>query len=250
MTVFKALRRELPAEDLVYLGDTARVPYGSKTREAVTRFSLEIARFLERRGIKLLVVACSTASSLALEALRREVSVPVVGVIDPAVRAAVAASRGGAIGVIGTEATIASGSYRRALMKSVSGIKIVSRPCPLFVPLVEEGWWDRPATRSVAEDYLSPFQKARIDVLILGCTHYPLLAPLLSRVVGRGVRLIDSGKETAREVREVLSSAGALRERGTGRNVFFATDGARRFQRLARRFLGRASAPVRLARLP
>jgi glutamate racemase len=250
LTVYKALRRELPLEKLVYFGDTARVPYGTKTKESVTRFSLEIADFLEKRGIKLLVVACNTASSLALAALKRELDVPVVGVIRPAVRAAAAATRTGTIGLIGTEATVGSGAYQKALSSIVSGDRIVSRSCPLFVPLVEEGWWDRSVTRAVAEEYLAPLKKSNMDAMILGCTHYPMLAPLLQKVVGKRVRLIDSGRETALEVRESLEASGLLRASGRGSDLFFVTDGAERVKRLARRFLGRTAPRVRVARLP
>ena len=249
LTVFKALRRELPREKLVYFRDTARVPYGTKTKESVTRFSLEIAHFLEKRGIKLLVVACNTASSLALAALKRELDIPVIGVIRPAVRAAASLSRTGTIGLIGTEATVASGAYQRALSTIVRGDRIVARPCPLFVSLVEEGWWDRPVVRMVAEEYLAPLKRSKMDALILGCTHYPMLAPLLQRVVGPKVRLVDSARETALEVRAVLESKGLLRRAGTGSDLFFVTDGAVRVKRLARRFLGGRSPRVHVARL-
>ncbi|MFH1723397.1 MAG: glutamate racemase [Elusimicrobiota bacterium] len=249
LTVFKALRRALPSDRLLYFGDTARVPYGSKTREAVTRFSFEIARFLERQRIKLLVVACNSASALALPALKAALRVPVVGVIDPAVRAAAAASRTGTIGVIGTEATVASGAYQRALRALARGPRIVAAACPLLVPLVEEGWWRHPVTRSVAGEYLRPLLRTRMDVLILGCTHYPLIRGLLQRVAGRKVRLMDSGEETALEVKGLLAANGLLRRSGCGSEAFFVTDGPDRFHRLARRFLGGPSPRVRVVRL-
>lgn len=250
LTVFKALRKELPREKLLYFGDTARLPYGTKSKASVTRFSLEIARFLEKRGIKMLVVACNTATSLALDALKRNLDIPVVGVIRPAVRAAAKATKTGIIGVIGTEATVASGAYQKALSSIVVGERIIARACPLFVPLVEEGWWDGPVTRAVAEEYLKPLKRSKMDAMILGCTHYPLLAPLLQRVVGSRVRLIDSCRETALEARSVLAERGLLVASGRGKDAFFVTDGAERIKRLARRFLGRGTPRVAVVRLP
>ncbi|PCI37754.1 MAG: glutamate racemase [Elusimicrobia bacterium] len=250
LTVFKALRKELPHEKLIYFGDTARVPYGTKTKESVTRFSLEIAKFLEKRGIKLLVVACNTASSLALNVLKRNLDIPVVGVIRPAVRAAAAATQTGTIGVIGTEATVASGAYQKALAAIASCDRIIARPCPLFVPLVEEGWWEGAVAKAVAHEYLAPLKRSKMDALILGCTHYPMLAPLLRSVLGKKIRLIDSGSETARDVRAALEADGRLKRSGRGSETFFVTDGAERVKRLARRFLGRRTSRVSVVRLP
>jgi len=250
LTVFKALRDELPGEKILYFGDTARVPYGTKTKESVTRFSLEIARFLEAQDIKLLVVACNSASALALPALKEAMRVPVLGVVQPAVRAAVSATRTGTIGLIGTEATVASGAYQRSLRSLVRGARIVAAPCPLLVPLVEEGWWKHPVTRQVADEYLRPLRRTRMDALILGCTHYPLIKPLLQRLAGRGVRLIDSAQETAREVRDLLEVDHLLRGPGRGMETFFVTDGPVRFRRLAGRFLGQDPGRVRVVRFP
>lgn len=250
LTVFRSLRRALPAERLVYFGDTARVPYGSKTREAVRRFSLEIGRFLCRRRIKLLVVACNSASALALEALKRRLPVPVVGVIEPAARAAARLTRSGAVGVIGTEATVASRAYPRALARARPGLKVFSAACPLLVPLVEEGWLDDPVTDEVARRYLRPLLARRVDALILGCTHYPLLKGILARRAGPRVRLVDSGEEAGAEVRDALARLGLLRRSGKGGEEFYVTDGTARFGRLAGRILGRPAARVRLARLP
>lgn len=250
LTVLRALREAMPEERLLYLGDTARVPYGSKSSEAVTRFSIEIGRFLEARGVKLLVVACNTASALALSALKAALKIPVVGVVQPAVRAAVRATRTGVIGLIGTEATVASGAYQKAAGRLSAGVRIVARAAPLLVPLVEEGWWTHEVTGRVAAVYLRPFRRSRRDVLILGCTHYPLLRPLLQRLSGPGVRLIDSGEETAREVSALLEADGLRRAGGRGGETFFVTDGPERFRLLARRFLGRVSEPVRLVRFP
>lgn len=250
LTVLKSLRKVLPNERLLYFGDTARVPYGPKTREVVTRFSLEIGHFLEERQIKLLVVACNSASALALPSLKAALRVPVIGVVQPAVRVAVAASRTGTIGLIGTEATVASGAYQRALRGMARGPRIVSAACPLLVPLVEEGWWRHPVTERVAAGYLRPLRRTRMDALILGCTHYPLIKPLLQRLAGRGVRLIDSGEETAREVKGLLEADHLRRTAGRGMADFFVTDGPDRFRRLAKRFLGGACSRVRVVRFP
>lgn len=249
LTVLRALRKELPSERLVYLGDTARVPYGTKSQDTVTRYSLEVGRFLEARGVKHLVVACNTATALALPALVKSLGVGVTGVIEPAVRAALAAAGGGAVGVIGTEATVASGAYQEAWAGGGGRGRVVSAACPLFVPLVEEGWWDTGVTREVARTYLRPLLKARPRALILGCTHYPLLKPVLSRCAGRRVALIDSGTETAAEVRRALEARSLLRVKGRGTEGFYVTDGPERFERLARRFLGHAAAP-RVVRFP
>ncbi|MFA6030972.1 MAG: glutamate racemase [Elusimicrobiota bacterium] len=265
LTVLRELRRAMPSERLVYFGDTARLPYGSKSKEAVTRFSLEIARFLLRRDIKMLVVACNSASALALPALEAALDVPVFGVIGPAVRAAAALARGGAapgahgaersrgaarpgiVGVIGTEATVRSGAYPREL-SAIGCRRIAVRAAPLFVPLVEEGWWDHPVTRSVAREYLAPLKKRKLRVLILGCTHYPMLKKTLRVAAGSRVLLVDSGVETAREVRMWLRERGLMRK-GRGSEEFFVSDAPERFKRMARLFLGRKVPKVRLARV-
>ena len=248
MTVFRAIRRTLPAERLVYFGDTARLPYGSKSKEVVTRFSLEIARFLSKRDIKLFVVACNSATALALPAIKAALRIPVLGVIQPAVRAAVAASQKGRIGVIATSATVASGVYQRALHGSRSGVRISAVATPLLVPLVEEGWWDHPITQLIASEYLVPLKRAGVDVLILGCTHYPLIKPLLSRVMGAGVRLIDSGEAVACEVAALLEARGLRRRGARGTQMFFVTDAATRFRRLAQRILGGERPRVHMVR--
>ncbi len=255
LTAVRELFRVLPGESVVYFGDTARVPYGSKSRETVTRFSLEIARFLLRQDIKCLLVACNTASSYALDTLKQRFEIPVVGVIDPAAGVAVtgdgraAPVAGGAppprIGVIGTQATVASGAYARALEQLAPGVTVLSRACPLFVPLIEEGWLDHPVLRQVAEEYLGALRDERLDGLILGCTHYPLIAPLLQDVIGARVRLIDSGAEAA------LATAGLLRRRGllagadrAPRHHFYLSDQRLDFERVARAFLGRELPPT------
>jgi glutamate racemase len=247
LTVFKALARRMPEESLTYFGDTAHVPYGSKSPQAIARYSTEVARFLAGRGIKLLVVACNTSSAWALPAIRRAVKVPVIGVIEPGARAALAVTRGGRIGVIGTEATVKSAAYPKALKKLSRRSRVASAACPLFVPLVEEGWWTGPVVEAVARKYAAPLRKARVDTVILGCTHYPFLKPVLAGALGPRVRLIDSAEETARETERVLSKMGLRAPKGRrGRREFFASDAPKRFARLGRRMLGAAVNTVKL----
>ncbi|MBI4679003.1 MAG: glutamate racemase [Elusimicrobia bacterium] len=239
LTVFDAIARRMPAEDLVYFGDTAHVPYGTKSPDAVGRYSSEVARHLDGVGIKALVVACNTASAVALPKVRRSTHVPVIGVILPGARAAAAASGSGSIGIIGTEATISSGAYTRAVGGLRPGARVTGAACPLFVPLVEEGWWDHPVTETVARHYLGPMKRAGVDSLILGCTHYPLLRGVVGRVMGKGVTLIDSAAATAVEIRALLRRIGLERTDGKGRHRFIVSDGPERFRRLARRLIGR-----------
>lgn len=247
LTVFKVLSKLMPEESLIYFGDTAHVPYGSKSPEAIARYSSEVARFLAKRGIKLLVVACNTSSAWALPAIRKAVKVPVIGVIEPGARGAAAASRGGRIGVIGTEATVKSGAYGQALKALKRGARAFSVACPLFVPLVEEGWWSGPIVEAVARKYAAPLRRARVDTVILGCTHYPYLKPVLARVLGPRVRLIDSAEETARETQAVLSELGLRAPTGgRGRREFYASDAPERFKRLAKRMLGPGAMKVGL----
>jgi len=243
LTVVRELLRQLPHERVIYFGDTARVPYGPKSPDTVRRYSREIASFLTGQDVKAIVVACNTATAHALEALQREHTVPVIGVVEPGARAAVAATRRGELGVIGTAGTIGSGAYERAIRAIAPDVDIVARACPLFVPLVEEGWLDTEATRLIAREYLGPLRAAGIDTLVLGCTHYPLLKPLLGRLLGPHVTLIDSAHETAAETARVLESRGLLNpaspdDRLTHRSI--ASDAPDHFLRLAQRFLGSA----------
>lgn len=242
LTAVRELFRQLPHESIVYFGDTARLPYGNKSKGTVTRFSLEIATFLARQDVKCLVVACNTASSHALDALRQRFDFPVVGVIEPAAEAALAASPAGRVGVVGTLATIGSQAYVHALTRLRPEVHVHQRACPLFVPLVEEGWLSHAVTRQVAEEYLADLRAAGPESLILGCTHYPLLAPLLADVMGAEVALVDSGAEAARATAALLARRGGLApEDGTPSHVFFLSDEPRRrsFSRVAESFLGR-----------
>ena len=240
LTVLKEICEELPEENTIYLGDTARVPFGIRSPETVTRYSFENTRFLSAKQIKILVIACNTASSVSLEAVRANFPVPVVGVIEPGAKAAAAATRNRKVGVIGTEATVRSNSYTRAIRSLDSAIEVFSIPCPLFVPIVEEGWTDDVITEMVAERYLSSVREKEIDTLVLGCTHYPLLKPVLSKVMGSDVRLIDSAIETAREIRGTLESLSLLnRTAGQARHEFYVTDSPQKFLSVGERFLGR-----------
>lgn len=248
LTVLKALGRRMPREDILYFGDTAHVPYGSKSPETVTRYSLEVARFLEKKGVKLLVVACNTASAVALKALRRAVNIPVLGVIEPGAAAAQALGAG-AVGIIGTEATIASGAYVRALKKRLPRARPRAQACPLFVPLVEEGWWAHRATTEAARHYLEPLKKSGVDALILGCTHYPLLKGTIQRVMGPRVKLIDSAEQTALEAQRLLGRLKLLRDSGGGRRSYFVSDDPARFLALAGRLLGVKVKSVKLRSL-
>jgi glutamate racemase len=240
LTVVRAIYERLPHESTIYFGDTARVPYGPKSPETVRRYSLEILHWLVGQRVKAVVIACNTSTAHALDALRAESPVPVVGVIEPGARAAIAAAPHGTIGVIGTAGTIASGAYVRAIRHRDPDARVVQQACPLFVPLAEEGWFDHPATELVAREYLRPLQEEGIRALVLGCTHYPLLKPLLERVLGPGVALIDSAAETARAVEKVLAREGLSARAGAAAPLhrFVVSDDAARFLSVGSRFLG------------
>jgi glutamate racemase len=241
LTVAREIMRQLPHERIIYFGDTARVPYGPKSPETVRRYAREITGFLRDEGVKAVVVACNTATAHALDALRAEQPVPVIGVVEPGARAAVAATSGRRIGVIGTVGTIASGAYERAIRALAPDAAIVARPCPLFVPLIEEGWVDKEASRLIAAEYLGPVADAHIDTLVLGCTHYPLLKGLIGETVGREVKLIDSAEQTAAATRAELDRLGLLAPTGpTPAHRFIASDAPQQFLALGQRFLGAA----------
>jgi glutamate racemase len=237
LTVQKAIIERLPGLDTIYLGDTARVPYGSKSPQVVTQYSLRNARFLAAHGVDLLVVACNTASAVALSSLRAELAIPVLGVVEPGARAAIRASASGRIGVIGTPSTIASGAYQRAIRAARPAAEVIARACPLFVPLAEEGWTDPEdeVVGAVARRYLAPLLRAAIDALVLGCTHYPLLKGAVAREMP-GVALVDSAEAIAAEIGERLGADVG----GSSTHRFFVTDTPERFLTVAERFLGRA----------
>ncbi|GBD26220.1 Glutamate racemase [bacterium HR30] len=249
LTVVQQLARLMPHEDIVYLGDTARTPYGTKSPETISRYALENAAFLLDKGIKLLVVACNSVSAVALGLLEQELPVPVIGVIEPGAREAVRRTRNGKVGVIGTEATIASGAYTRALKSLAPELEIYTRACPLFVPLAEEGWVDNEVARAAARRYLASLERSGIDTLVLGCTHYPLLAPVIAKVLGPKVQLVDSAGTTAQAVRGLLQRQKLLRNNGSGSLSFFVTDAPERFIKVGSLFLGQpVESAVRLER--
>ena len=245
LTVVKALIEDLPSESIIYFGDTARVPYGTKSKSTIVKFSLENVEFLLRFGVKCIVIACNTSSSWALPTLRKYFKVPIVGVIRPGALAAVRQTKNKRIGVIGTNATIHSRAYEIAIQRIDPTIKVVSQSCPLFVPLVEEGWLNGSICREVAQRYLEPLTRHHIDTLILGCTHYPLLAQTIQKVLGPGVTLVDSAKQTVTEVRGVLMGSDALCDQRTHpRYRFFVTDEPTHFNRIGHQFLGRVIGSV------
>lgn len=252
LTVVRQIHKAMPNEDLVYLGDTARVPYGTKSPSTVVRFSCEDTQFLLQQNVKAVVVACNTASAWALPTLEKRFKVPIFGVIQPGVRAALEKSKTQRIGVIGTGATIRSKAYSSGLLARCDTAKVFTRACPLLVPLVEEGWTNHRVTRAILAEYLTPLRRHRIDTLILGCTHYPLLKPAIRATLGKGIHLVDSAESCARYVKERLEQLGLLNttRRRTGSIQPFVTDETDRFADLAKRFLGVATEPPWRVDLP
>ena len=249
LTVLQKIIETLPKENSVYLGDTARAPYGTKSVETVLRYSFENTEFLVQKDVKAVVVACNTSTAIALAKLRDTLSIPVIGVIEPGVRRAIKSTKNKKVGVIGTEATVQSGAYTRALKEADTGIEVYSRACPLFVPLVEEGWTDNDVVEMTVKAYMGSLKQSGIDTLILGCTHYPLLKKVIRKFMGSGVRLVDSAEETAQEVEAALKKGGLTRKTGKGIHSFFVTDAPDRFVKVGRRFLGeKVESAVRIER--
>lgn len=248
LTVVRALARHLPRENIVYFGDTARVPYGPKSPQVVREYSRQDTEFLMRHDVKMIVVACNTVSSVALDVVMKRAGVPVTGVIVPGAKAAAAATRNGRVGVIGTVGTIASNAYVNAIRLLDPAVTVLSQACPLFVPLAEEGWTAHPATAIIAKEYLFPLKREKIDTLVLGCTHYPLLTEAIAAVVGERVTLIDSGEAAAAEVGEILDANG-LRNGSAARPhiQFFVSDVPGKFAEVGERFLGQKLGRIRRA---
>ncbi len=241
LTVVKQLIKKLPFESIIYFGDTARIPYGTKSEEIVRRFALEDSIFLLDKNVKIIVVACNTASAIAVPMLKAVLDVPIIGVIEPGALAAVRYSRKRKIGVIGTAATIRSSSYQKEIIKISGDTQVLSRACPLFVPLVEEGWTEDETTYLIAKRYLHNLKENGIDTLILGCTHYPLLKNAIQKTVGQGVKLVDSGVETAVSVENILRDNGMLAKQSRiAKNYFYLSDMPYKFQEIAERFLERS----------
>ena len=240
LTVVKSIDSSLINENIIYFGDTARVPYGSKSNDTVIEYSKQDAKFLLSKNVKLIVVACNTASSVALDELRNTYKIPVIGMITPGAKAAVKVTKNGRIGVIGTDATISNRAYSAELLRIKDDLKVFEKACPLFVPLAEEGWTDHQATKLIAEEYLHEFKKNDIDTLILGCTHYPILRKIIQEVVGNNVRLIDSGSAATVEVDDYLKGNGLLNKSNQlGFHEYYVSDVPKRFKQIAERFLGR-----------
>jgi len=249
LTVLQKIIELLPKENTIYLGDTARAPYGTKSVETVLRYSFENSEFLVEKGVKLLVVACNTSTAIALDRLRSSLEVPVIGVIEPGATKALDVTKNKKIGVIGTEATIQSGAYTKALRAKDLKVEVYSRACPLFVPLVEEGWTDNAVVEMTVKVYLGSLKQSGIDTLILGCTHYPLLKKAVRKFLGDTVCLVDSAEEIAKEVGSVLKKDSLVRKNGSGSHSFFVTDAPDRFVKVGQRFLGeKVESAVRIER--
>lgn len=253
LTVLRALAATLPHESFIYVGDTARVPYGNKSAETVERYAFEIAAFLHQHAVKALVVACNTVSAVALDALRARVSIPVLGVIEPGAHAAVRATKTQRIGVIGTTRTIESRAYEHAIRACDPSIVVTARACPLFVPLVEEGWAHGEIPEAIAAHYLAPLREAHVDTVVLGCTHYPELAHVVQKILGDGVTLVESGAATAEALTELLRTAQLTHTPGATGDVSptqaircFATDAPEAFSAFAARILGTTTSSVEL----
>lgn len=241
LTVAREIMRQLPGERLIYFGDTARVPYGSKSKETITRYSRQIIRFLQEKGVKAIVVACNTASALALPQIRTEIAIPIIGVVKPGAKVAAEITRNGRIGVIGTEATIGSQIYTRVIHEHNPKAEVIGKPCPLFVPLVEEGWRKDPITEEIARRYLDSFQSSDIDTMIMGCTHYPLLRSTLRRILGESVTLVNPAYETAQSLKALLEEQDLVNDgQETGevpQYQFYVSDAADKFKEFANTIL-------------
>ena len=251
LTVVRELRRRLPSEEILYLGDLAHLPYGTKSTDEIRRLSTECARFLLKKKIKALVIACNSASSVAFKLLSKMLPIPVLDVIGPAVEEALALTRNLRVGVIATYATIESGSYARSLAERSPEAEYFLKPCPLFVPLAEEGWLDDAVALEAARKYLTPIKKKKVDTLILGCTHYPLLEKVIAKVMGPKVRLVDSAAPTALRLKALLQKRGLLYPRARRAPLkIFVTDHVRNFARIGESFLGERMKTVKLVKVP
>jgi len=239
LTVMSAITKLMPKEDIIYFGDTAHVPYGSKSKKVVTSFALGISKFLVKHNVKLIVVACNTASALSLDTLRKAINIPIIGVIKAGSQMAAENTKNKKIAVIGTEGTIKSGAYIKEIKKCNKQIQCFSQACPLFVPLVEEGWLNNNVTEQVIKIYLNNTINKKIDTIILGCTHYPLLAKTIQKVVGNKINIIDSANAVAYEVEKLLKSKRLTNEKGKGRHIFYVSDSPEKFQKLGSKFLNK-----------
>lgn len=244
LTVLREIWKVLPGESTIYFGDNSRAPYGNKSRSTVIRYSLQNMKFLESKDVKMIVIACNTASAYAYDTLKDRAGVPVVEVVTPGAEAAIRATKNGKIGIIGTKATISTGVYKQAVEKSaekhgIKNIEIYQKTCPLFVSLAEEGWWDNEVARLTAKEYLTPLKEAGIDTLVLACTHYPLLTKVIGEIMGEGITLVNTGEAAAAVVKDMLSDGGmAPEDAGTPKREFYTSDEPEMFENVATPFLG------------
>lgn len=247
LTVVKQIMKILPHEDIVYFGDTARVPYGSKSKDAVTKFSKQIVRFLQTKNVKAIIIACNTVSSNSLGVLQEEFDTPLFGVVMPGVAEAICATKNKKVGIIGTLATVRSNAYTELIREADKGIQVFSAACPLFVPLAEEGWTDNDVAHMTAEQYLRPLCNEGVDALVLGCTHYPLLKRCIGETVGEMVRLVDPAKATAQQVRGFLERSGLLNEQQReGQRDFYVSDITDQFGFLCQKALKHSYTPEKI----
>jgi len=250
LTVARSLFEQLPSENIIYLGDTARVPYGTKSKETIILYSIECLKFLLKKKVKLVVVACNTSSAFALSFLQKITKVPVIGVIIPGAETSVTVTKNNKIGVIGTPATIRSDAYKNQILKKNNKAKVFSKSCTLFVQLAEDGWTDNKIALLVAQEYLTEFKKSGIDTLILGCTHYPILKNTIKKVLGKNIKLVDSGEEAAKKVKDILIKDNILnKDKKHGKHYFYATDFPLKFQEISERFLGKKIRNVKKVQL-
>lgn len=249
LTILRELKKQFPHEDFIYFGDTAHVPYGTKSKKTVTQYAAGITHFLQTQQVKLIIVACNTASALALPTLRKNFPIPILGVIEAGARAAVNATQNGKIAILGTNATINSKAYVKSLLRLEKNLKIIQQACPLFVPLVEANWHKKPAADLIAREYLAPVIKNGTDTVILGCTHYPLLKTTLSKILGKQVKLIDSATTLATQTRNILIKNRQAQTEGKGKTVFFASDEPARFKKMAEQILQAPIGKVTLKKL-
>lgn len=240
LTVYRAIRHLLPEENIIYLGDTARIPYGTRSPATVRRYAYQDAAFLYKQNVKMLIIACNTISSVALDLLKESFPIPILGVIEPGAKKAVETTKTGRIGVIATEATVESSAYVKAIQAINPSLEVYAQACPLFVALAEEGWHNHAATKLIASEYLAPLQSMDIDTLVLGCTHYPILKDIIQSVVGKNVTLIDSGECVAQEVKDLIQyTDNTSLIPNTSSDAFYVTDSGKRFCRIAELFLGK-----------
>jgi len=255
LTVVRELGRLLPNEKIIYFGDTGRVPYGNKSKETIVNYSLQIAYFLMKKKIKMLVVACNTASSFSITSLKRHLHIPVIGVIEPGAKAAIDSTSNNHVGVIGTFGTVSSNAYKKALKNIYKGVTVSQQSCSLFVQLAEDGWLNNKVAQSVADEYLKVFKvkkDKKIDTLILGCTHYPMLKNVIQKSIGKKVCLIDSGKETAKEVKKILGNKKLLNIEGLNgkdSSIFYVSDFPHKFREISQRFLSKKLTRVHKVKL-